>query len=57
VKIMKKHNTYRWIIIGSIVAVTLFGTLQYLLKKKIQYGGEFDIEKFFFSAGKKHCDC
>ena len=54
IKIMKKHNVTRWIIIGSILAVTVFGALQYLLKKQLQYGGEFDIETFFFAAGKRH---
>ena len=53
-KIRSKHNKNKMIIFISILLITLLGTLQYYMKKRGQYGVEFNITKFIFAYGKKH---
>jgi hypothetical protein len=50
----KYHDKIKTIIILSIILITIIGTVSYLNKKKGQYGGNFDIDKFVFNSGKKN---
>ncbi len=52
-KIKENHNSIKTVIVVSILAVTLLGTIQYLSKKKIQYGGNFDPITFLFEGRQK----
>ncbi len=52
-KIKKNHNSIKNVIIVSILAVTVLGTIQYLSKKKVQYGGNFDPITFLFEGRQK----
>lgn len=47
--IRQQNDNVRIIIVASILAVILIGSSLYLNKKVIQYGGNFDLEKFFVS--------
>lgn len=52
---IKESNTrMKTIVVISIVTITLIGSVQYFMKKKVQYGGEFDVEKFLFSGCKRY---
>lgn len=48
-KVVSNNLNIRKIIIGSVFAVTIVGTLFYSNKKLGQYGGNFDIEKFLLA--------
>ena len=52
--ISKYHDKMKTVIIVSIVLLTIIGTVTYFNKKKGQYGGGFDIDKFLFDSGKKN---
>nr|QBK89137.1 MAG: uncharacterized protein LCMiAC02_02310 [Mimivirus LCMiAC02] len=52
-KIKKNHNNIKTVIVVSILAVTLLGTVQYLSKKKVQYGGDFNPITFLFEGRQK----
>ncbi len=51
--IQKRHNKTKTLIVGSIMAVTALGMLQYWSKKKQQYGPEFNAEKFVFAGSRR----
>jgi len=53
-KILKKHKSTKTIIAMSIFIVTVLGTAQYLFKKKGQYGGGFDLDKFILNGRNKN---
>lgn len=46
IDIIKKYNIYKSWIVGSIMTVTLLGTLLYTHKKHVQYGGNYDVVKY-----------
>jgi len=53
-KIKKNNNKIKKIIFASIFTVSIIGFIFYFSRKKKQYGGEFDIDKFIFEKGRKH---
>ncbi len=53
-KIKLKHNKIKSYLVIATILVTLLGTLSYLNKKKIQYGGDFDATKFILKGGSRY---
>ncbi len=54
-KIRKENRQMRRIIIVSILTITIIGTVLYFRKKRVQYGGNFDVNKFLFKGCSGHC--
>jgi hypothetical protein len=52
--INKYHDKTKTVIIMSIILIVIFGLYKYVTKKKTQYGGNFDIDKFVLFSGKKN---
>lgn len=52
-KITKKNNFNRNVLLGSIAIVIVIGASLYFSKKKIQYGGDFDMVKFVCNGCSK----
>lgn len=48
IKIQKKHNINRGIIIFILIAIMIIGCGSYGKKKIVQYGGKFDLIKFIY---------
>jgi hypothetical protein len=48
VDIIDRCNIYKTWIVGSIMTVTLLGTIMYTNKKKVQYGGGYDLFTYMF---------
>lgn len=47
-RIKRKHYRMRTIILITILIVTLIGTIEYLMKKRRQYGTDFSVYRFIF---------
>lgn len=52
-KIKQKNNNSKKIILLTVLAVTIIGTIIYTNKKLDQYGGNFDADKFLFNPRNK----
>lgn len=52
--IRNKHDYIKFVIMITIIIVIFIGMYQYYNKKQIQYGGNFDITKFFFEGNKRY---
>lgn len=48
IDIINRCNTYKTWIVGSIMTVTILGTIMYTNKKQVQYGGGYDLFTYMF---------
>ena len=46
--IINRCNTYKSWIVGSIMIVTILGTVMYTNRKQVQYGGGYDLFTYMF---------
>lgn len=53
-RIKGRHNKINKLLVWTIVLITIFGTLQYMSRKRMQYGDQFEISKYVFDANKKY---
>lgn len=47
-EILLRNNNHKTIIVGSVIIVTIIGTIMYSYKKHGQHGGGYDIFKYMF---------
>ena len=48
IDIVNRCNTYKSWTVGSIMIVTILGTLMYTNRKNVQYGGSYDLFTYIF---------
>lgn len=49
-KMSQKHDSYRTLIFVTVAVVAVIGTTLYLQRKRVQYGGNFDLEKYLLQG-------
>ena len=52
-KIKNEHKNIKKIMLFTIIAITIIGTVQYLLKKRNQFDDGFDELQYIFAASKR----
>lgn len=52
-KIKAENDNIKMVIAITILVITVIGTISYFNKKTVQYGGNFDTEKYIFGGSKR----